>query len=165
MPKIASSNAQLPPEIIAQYAARETKLVTAIEKGLADARASHVTPHEMIARRIGVAPRAPGTPPAGRAVVWTDTGRADLIESMRVLQGLDQEAVPLIAAWIAGTAERLGDTATGVPSRLPFTYEKTVPGLGYILVFEIVTWTKAGEVIAILHLIDMASERAVERPI
>ncbi len=92
-----------------------------------------------------------------RAVVWTDGALLELLAISRYTAADRPSAAAAVVAKLRVTATHLGDTATGRSGRVTNTYEKVVPGLPYILVYEIVSRPE-GELIAILHVIHGARD-------
>ncbi len=134
-----------------------TARIEAIKRGLADVLASDVVPRRDVAIAAGVAKSASEGQPAQRAVVWASAARDVYLGKINRLAAIDPQHAVAIASIIDREAEGLGTNAIGKPGRVEFTYEKTVTNTAFALVYEIVCWTKAGEVIAIVHLMDDAS--------
>ena len=88
-----------------------------------------------------------------RRVVWTDTARADYLGNLRYIAQENPAAAERVAARIESAAANLGELATGRPGRVTGTYEKVLPGLPYILAYEIVGRPERSEMVAILHVI------------
>ncbi len=132
----------------------EPAIEAAIARGLADVRESKVTPHPAVARLVKAAPVVDEGAPAERAVVWSEAARDVLVARVHALATDDPQAAAAFAGAVDRTARALGHAACGADGVLPHTYETVVPGTSAVLAFELVTWTKAGEVIAILHLFD-----------
>lgn len=88
-----------------------------------------------------------------RPVVWADAARDDYLGIIRFIA----QENPLAAERVAGCLDEavlgLGEMAIGRPGRVSGTYEKVVPGLPYIVAYEIIRWPDGSERIAILHLI------------
>jgi plasmid stabilization system protein ParE len=87
-----------------------------------------------------------------RRVVWAETARADYLGIIGHIAQENPEAAGRVAARIEGLAASLSDFTTGRTGRVKGTYEKVLPGLPYILAYEVVTLAE-GEVVAILHVI------------
>jgi plasmid stabilization system protein ParE len=87
-----------------------------------------------------------------RRVVWADTARADYLGIIRHIAQENPEAAERVAARIEGLAAGLADFTTGRAGRVKGTYEKVLPGLPYILAYEVASLAE-GEVVAILHVI------------
>ena len=63
---------------------------------------------------------------------------------------------------IGSAAAGLSDFATGRAGRVTGTYEKVLPGLPYILAYELISRPEGGETVAILHLIHSARDWPAE---
>lgn len=98
-----------------------------------------------------------------RAVLWADTARADHLSILRYIAAENPDAADRVAQRIEGTAAKLGTLATGRPGRVSGTYEKVLPGLSYILAYEIVRRPEGAEVVAILHVIHGARKWPAEQ--
>ena len=93
-----------------------------------------------------------------RPVVWTDSARADLLGVFRHIARDNPDAAARVAARVEDAAAGLSDFATGRAGRVSGTYEKVLPGLPYILAYEIVARPDHGEVVTILHVIHGARD-------
>lgn len=143
----------------------EPAIEAAIARGLADVRESKVTPHPAVARLVTAAPVVDEGALAERAVVWSAAARDDLVARVQGLAADDPQAAAAFAGAVDLTARALGQDACGAEGLAPHTYEKIVPGTPAVLAFELVTWAKAGEVIAILHLFDAPRDLGREGPL
>ncbi len=92
-----------------------------------------------------------------RAVVWTNDALNELLAISRHIATDSPTAATRVAARMRIAAANLGDMATGRSGRVTGTYEKLVPGLPYILAYEIASRPE-GELIAILHVIHGARD-------
>lgn len=128
-----------------------------IRQSQADILASRVTPHPAVMQAVGIALAPTDAEPAERAVVWAETARESCFGEL--------EGSFALHAAIAHTAAKLGRAPVGAPGRLPQTYETAVAETPYVLVFELVTWTKAGEVVAILALASARKPPLHEAPL
>jgi toxin ParE1/3/4 len=100
-----------------------------------------------------------------RPVAWTDAARADYLGIIRHIARENPAAASRVADRIEEAAAALSDFATGRAGRVSGTYEKVLPGLPYILAYEIVGRPEGGELVAILHVIHGARDwRAEEWP-
>lgn len=131
----------------------DTMRIAAIERGLADVLASNVVPRDSVAAAAGVVTTAVKGPPAERAVVWASAARDVYLETISTLAATDPLGAIVTATLIDRVAQGLGHDASGTAGRVATTYEKAVPDTAFVLVYEIVCWTKAGEVIALVHVI------------
>ncbi|GAA0569157.1 type II toxin-antitoxin system RelE/ParE family toxin [Craurococcus roseus] len=93
-----------------------------------------------------------------RPVVWADSARADLRIVFRYIAGENPDAAARVAARIEDAAAGLSDFATGRAGRVSGTYEKVLPGLPYILAYEITVRAGGAEVVTILHVIHGARD-------
>ena len=140
--------------LTADSTSSNTARIEAIKRGLADVLASNIVPRRDVAIAAGVAKSASEGQPAQRAVVWASTAREVYLGTIDRLAEIDSRFAVVTASMIDREAEGLGHDATGTPGRVETTFEKAVANTAFVLVYEIVGWTKAGEVIAILHLMD-----------
>ncbi len=97
-----------------------------------------------------------------RPVVWADSARADYFGIVRHIARGNPDAAVRVAARIEDAVAALCDFATGRAGRVSGTYEKVLPGLPYILAYEIVPRPEGGEVVAILHVIHGARDWPAE---
>ena len=97
-----------------------------------------------------------------RRVVWADSARAEYLGIVRFIAQENPDAAERVAARIEDAAASLSDFATGRAGRVSGTYEKVLPGLPYILAYEIVSRPKGGELVAILHVIHGARDWPAE---
>ncbi|WP_158807320.1 type II toxin-antitoxin system RelE/ParE family toxin [Beijerinckia sp. L45] len=144
-----------------------------IERGLADTRASRVFPRETMTAALqallgrgktdgGAAPATAGE----RPVVWALTARDTVLEIVRTIAETDAAAGAHLAERFDQAGKQLAIAAHGRPGRLAFTYETAQAVPPYTLAFEIVTWQKAGDVIAILAVVaDADTPIGFEAPI
>ena len=88
-----------------------------------------------------------------RRVVWANTARDDYLAILRYIAQSDPDAAMHVVDRIDMAADGLAEFATGRAGRVTGTYEKVLPSLPYIMVYEIVTRPEGGETIAILHVI------------
>ena len=87
-----------------------------------------------------------------RRVIWSLVSRADLVRIGRAIAHDNPSASRSVIARLRAAGEALGDKATGRPGRVSGTYEKVLPGLPYIIAYELIQ-QGAGEAVAILHVI------------
>jgi plasmid stabilization system protein ParE len=100
-----------------------------------------------------------------RLVVWSRQARAEYLAIIRHIAGDNPDAAERLADRFDEAAAVLADFATGRAGRVAGTYDKVLPGLPYILAYEILDRPEGGEMIAILHLIHAARDWPVgERP-
>ncbi len=97
-----------------------------------------------------------------RPVVWADSARADYLGIVRYIARENPDAAARVAARIEDAAAALSDFATGRAGRVSGTYEKVLPGLPYILAYEIVPRPEGGELVAVLHVIHGARDWLAE---
>lgn len=93
-----------------------------------------------------------------RPVVWADSALADYHDIIDYIARENPDAAMRVAARIEGAAEGLSDFATGRAGRVSGTYEKVLPGLPYILAYEIVARPDGGEGVTILQVIHGARD-------
>jgi plasmid stabilization system protein ParE len=91
-----------------------------------------------------------------RQVIWSDTARNDYLAIIRYILQDNPEAAERVAGRIEEAAASLSNFATGRAGRVTGTYEKVLPGLPYILAYEILGRPEGGETVAILHVIHSA---------
>lgn len=92
-----------------------------------------------------------------RTVVWSHAARDDYLGIIRFIAQSNPDAAERIADTIDRVVASLGDMATGRPGRVTATYEKVVPGLPYIVAYEVIDQPGRGRV-AILHVIHGARD-------
>lgn len=93
-----------------------------------------------------------------RRVVWSNTARDDYFAILRYIAEENPGAAERVADRIESAAAGLSDFATGRAGRVTGTYEKVLPGLPYILAYELVSRLEGGEMVAILHVIHGARD-------
>lgn len=98
-----------------------------------------------------------------RRVVWADSARADYLAILRYIARENPDAAERVADRIEEAAAALSDFATGRAGRVTGTYEKVLPGLPYILAYEIISRPEGGETVAILHVIHGARDWPAEQ--
>lgn len=92
-----------------------------------------------------------------RPVLWSRDALDDLKRQLVHIAADDPIAADRVVDRLRKAAAQLEDFATGRPGRVSGTYEKSVTGLPYIIAYELVA-RKAGEVVAILHVIHTARD-------
>lgn len=92
-----------------------------------------------------------------RAVVWSNSARDEVIDIIRFIAQANPDAAERVADTIDRVVANLGDMATGRPGRVTGTYEKVVPGLPYIIAYEVLDQPGRSRV-AILHIIHGARD-------
>ena len=97
-----------------------------------------------------------------RRVVWSNTARDDYLAILRHIVQESPHAAERVASRIDAAVASLADFATGHAGRVSGTYEKVLPGLPYIIAYEIIQRPEGGETIAILHVIHGARQRPAE---
>lgn len=98
-----------------------------------------------------------------RRVLWADSARNDYLGIVRHIAQENPDAAEGVANRIEEAAAALSDFATGRAGRVTGTYEKVLPGLPYILAYEVVSRPEGGEMIAILHVIHGARDWPAEQ--
>lgn len=93
-----------------------------------------------------------------RRVVWSLAARDDYLDTLRYIARDDPDAAQRVADRIDEAATALGEFATGRPGRVHGTYEKVLPGLPWIIAYEIVDLPAGGEAVAILRVIHGARD-------
>lgn len=69
-------------------------------------------------------------------VVWTETARAEYLEALSFIARDNPVAADRVYQRIEMAAENLSHFATGRKGHLPGTYEKILPDLPYIIVYQ-----------------------------
>lgn len=96
-----------------------------------------------------------------RRVVWSPTARDDLLAIARHIAADNPRAARSLSARLRDVGERLGEAPTGRPGRVSGTYEKSVPGLPYVVAYALVS-ADTSEIVAILHVIHTARDWPAE---
>ena len=91
-----------------------------------------------------------------RAVAWSRAALDDLKAQVSYI-ARDNPAARRVAATIRKTGDALTDFATGHPGRVIGTYEKSVGGLPYIIVYAIDVRGNEGTIV-VLHVIHTARD-------
>ena len=87
-----------------------------------------------------------------RPVVWSADAQRDYLDILRYIAADNPLAAERVTDSIEQTGNGLGEFATGRPGRITGLYEKSVPGLPYVIAYEI-TGHGGQEVIAVLRVI------------
>lgn len=90
-----------------------------------------------------------------RSVLWSADALTDLSDQLAYIAAETPSAARRVADAIDKTALALGDFPTGRPGRVTGTYEKSVTGLPYILVYAL-TQVSDEETVAIVRVIHTA---------
>lgn len=93
-----------------------------------------------------------------RRVVWSNRARDEYLAILRYIAADNVIAAERVADRIEQAAANLSDFAIGRPGRVSGTYEKVLPGLPYILAYEIISRPEGDETVAILHVIHGARD-------
>ena len=96
-----------------------------------------------------------------RPVRWSDDALTDLAEQVAYIASDNPSAAHRVADALDKTALALGDMPTGRPGRVTGTYEKSVTGLPYVVVYAI-TQTGGAEEIAIVRVIHTSRDWSAE---
>jgi len=92
-----------------------------------------------------------------RAVLWSRDALDDLKRQLVYIAADDPVAAHRVIDRLRNAAAQLEDFATGRPGRVVGTYEKSVTGLPYVIVYEIVLGG-TDEISAILRVIHTARD-------
>lgn len=93
-----------------------------------------------------------------RRVVWADSARAEYLSIVGYIAEESPDAAIQVAERIDAAAVNLSAFATGRAGRVSGIYEKVLPGLPYLLAYEIVRQPDGSETVAILHVIHGARD-------
>lgn len=92
-----------------------------------------------------------------RPVLWSHTALDDIRDQVAFIARENPGAARRIADRIRETGNALGERAIGRQGRVAGTYEKSITGLPYIVVYTLVT--RAGrEIVAILRVVHTARD-------
>lgn len=86
-----------------------------------------------------------------RRVEWAESALADLRAQVEFIAAQDLQAARRVLDAIGQTGAALGDFATGHPGRVAGTYEKSVRGLPYIIVYALTDGDRAVSVLRVIH--------------
>ena len=92
-----------------------------------------------------------------RSVLWSRDALDDLKRQLVYIATDDPVAAHRVIDRLREAAALLEDFATGRPGRVVETYEKSVKGLPYVVVYEIVPRDR-NEIVAILRVIHTARD-------
>ena len=95
--------------------------------------------------------------------MWSRGARDDYLGIIQYIAQRNPDAAGRVADGIDEAAAALSDFATGRTGRVRGTYEKVLPGLPYILAYEILARPEGGEMVAILHVIHGARDWPLSR--
>ena len=90
-----------------------------------------------------------------RAVVWSQDAIKDITVQATYIAQDNKKAALRVGEAIQSAGKKLGDHSTGRPGRVEGTYEKSVTGLPYIIVY-LILGTDAGEAVFIVHVVHTA---------
>ena len=93
-----------------------------------------------------------------REVVWSRKAGRDLDAIVAFLTERNPRAAERAAERIVHSTELLGDFATGHRGRVEGTFEKPIPSLPYIVLYEIVAEPDGRERIGILRVVHSARD-------
>ena len=96
-----------------------------------------------------------------RPVRWSNDALTDLAEQVAYIASDNPSAAHRVADALDKTALALGNMPTGRPGRVTGTYEKSVTGLPYVVVYAI-TQTGGAEEIAIVRVIHTSRDWSAE---
>ena len=96
-----------------------------------------------------------------RPVHWSDDALTDLAEQVAYIASDNPSAAHRVADALDKTALALGDMPIGRPGRVTGTYEKSVTGLPYVVVYAI-TQTGGAEEITIVRVIHTSRDWSAE---
>lgn len=88
-----------------------------------------------------------------RPVRWSLQARDDLAAIVRFVRERNPAAARRVALRIKSVADGLREFATGRTGRVEGVYEKSVPGLPYIIVYELMPGAAGREEIGIAHIV------------
>lgn len=98
-----------------------------------------------------------------RTVRWSDDALTDLAEEVAFIARDDPRAARKVRARLNEVGAVLGDHATGRPGRVTGTYEKTVPGLRYVITYALVPDpTSDSEAVVIVRVIHTSRDWPTE---
>lgn len=86
-----------------------------------------------------------------RPVDWAESALSDLLDQITFIAADDPTAADRVAQAIRATGAALGDFATGHPGRVSGTYEKSVRGLPYVIVYAIGTGGGHVHILRVIH--------------
>lgn len=86
-----------------------------------------------------------------RAVIWSEDARDDYLNILRYIASDDPFAAEKVAQAIEKAGDGLGDFATGHPGRVSGTYEKSLPGLPYVIAYTFADRDTAVAIVRIIH--------------
>ena len=92
-----------------------------------------------------------------RNVVWSQDALKDITAQAIYIAKDNKKAALRVANAIKDAGDRLGAFSTGRPGRFEGTYEKSLAGLPYVIVYAL-SGTDAGEVTMILRVIHTAQD-------
>jgi plasmid stabilization system protein ParE len=93
-----------------------------------------------------------------RPAQWSADALRELDAAIAYIAARNPTASRRVIAELRSAGDRLGRTATGRPGRVPGTYEKTMTGRPYIIVYAIDTSPDDNERIVILRVIHTARD-------
>lgn len=88
-----------------------------------------------------------------RRVVWSDKARRDFQEIIAYIAERNPVAAARVADRIDQMARNLAAIPTGRRGRVSGTYEKTIPGLPYLIAYALEATEAGDEVLAVLRVI------------
>ncbi|MGV6872739.1 type II toxin-antitoxin system RelE/ParE family toxin [Pseudochelatococcus sp. B33] len=87
-----------------------------------------------------------------RPVIWSDEAGRDYLDILRHIADDNAAAAEKVVDAIETAGNKLGALATGRPGRVAGTYEKSVPRLPYVIVYEL-RYVAGSESVVILRVI------------
>jgi toxin ParE1/3/4 len=93
-----------------------------------------------------------------RRVVWSHRARDEYLAIIRFIAADSPNAAERVADRLDTAAAALCELPAGRAGRVKDTYEKVLPGLPYILAYEVLPAPEGTETVAILHVIHGARD-------
>lgn len=91
-----------------------------------------------------------------RRIVWAITARAEFQSLLDYVQERSPQGVGTILRKVGAAVELLAERPHGRPGRVAGTYEKTVPGLHYVVAYELDDTIPNDPTLVVLRIIHTA---------
>ena len=86
-----------------------------------------------------------------REVEWSNRAIADIVDIITYILTDSSRAAEGVSMRIRETGNALGHFATGHPGRIGGTYEKSVSGLPYIILYSLIDGDRSVSILRVIH--------------
>ena len=91
-----------------------------------------------------------------RRIVWAETARTGFQGLLDYIHGRNPQGVAALLRKVGAAVSLLGEQPHGRPGRVAGTYEKSVPGLPYVVAYELDDTSPDDPALVVLRIIHTA---------